>query len=72
MIRNLFNPNFFKHRIYHGIIYFLMLVALAMTLIAPIIMLIPAVLMAVISFIIGIPECETGYIAVALSVCKNE
>ena len=72
MIRNLFNPNFFKHRIYHGIIYFLMLVALAMTLIAPIIMLLPALFMAVVSYVIGTPEYETGYIAVALSVCKNE
>lgn len=72
MILNLFNPNFFIHRIYHGIIYFLMLVALAMTRIAPIIVLLPVIYVAVISFVIGLPEYETGYLAVALSVCKNE
>jgi len=74
MILSLFHikPNFFKNRVFHGIIYFLMLVALAMTLMNPIIVLLPAVLAIVIPFAFGISEYETGYIAVALSVCKNE
>jgi hypothetical protein len=64
--------DFFKNRVFHGFIYFLMLVALAMTLINPIIVLLPAIFMAVVSFVFVIPEYTTGYIAVALSVCKNE
>ncbi len=72
MILNLFNPNFFHKRSYRGIIYFLMLVALAMTLISPIIVLLPVIFLAVISFAFGVPEYTIGYISVALSVCKNE
>ena len=49
MILNPFNQDFFKHRIHHGIIYFLMLVALAMLLIAPIVVFLPAVVIAGIS-----------------------
>jgi hypothetical protein len=49
-----------------------MLVALAMTLISPIIVLLPVIFLAVISFAFGVPEYTIGYISVALSVCKNE
>lgn len=66
------NPNFFYKRVFYDIIYFLTLVTLAMTLINPIVVLLPTVFLAVISFVIGIFDCETGYLAVALSVCKNE
>lgn len=64
--------DFFKNRVFRGFIYFLMLVALAMALINPIIVLLPAVFMAVVSCTFSIPEYKTGYIAVVLSVCKNE
>ncbi len=74
MIINLFamESDFFMNRVFCGFIYFLMLAALAMTLLNTIIVLLPAILIVVISFIFGIPEYITGYIAVALSVCKNE
>lgn len=74
MISNLFHikSDFFKNRVFRGFIYFLMLVALAMTFINPIIVLLPAIFMAVVSFVFSIIEYTTGYIAVALSVCKNE
>lgn len=64
--------DFFKNRVFHGFIYFLMLIALAMTLINPIIVFLPAIFMAVVSFVFLISEYTTGYIAVAFSVCKNE
>lgn len=66
------NSNFFKNRVLRGFIYFLMLTALVMTLLNPIIALLPVIFMAVISFVFGVSEYKTGYLAVALSVCKNE
>ena len=64
--------DFLMNRVFRGFIYFLLIVALAMTLISPIIVLLPAVFMAVVSLVFRILEYSTGYIAVARSVCKNE
>ncbi len=74
MIINLFamESDFFMNRVFGGFIYFLMLAAIAMSLLNTIIVLLPAIFIAVVSFVFGIPEYLTGYIAVALSVCKNE
>lgn len=66
------NSTFFHKHVFHGIIYFLMLVALAMILINPMFVLLPTVFLAIISFVIGVFDWETGYLAVARSVCKNE
>ncbi len=66
------NSDFFKGRVLRDVIYFLMLVALAMALINPVMILLPAVFMAVISFVVGICCYETGYVTTARSVCQNE
>lgn len=64
--------NFFKNRAFHSFIYFLTLTAFAMALLNPIIALFPTILTMVISFVFVISKHKTGYIVVALSVCKNE
>ncbi len=66
------NSNFFRNRIYCGLFYFFILVALAMALINPVIAPLPAIFMAVISFVLAVSENARGYIALALSVRKNE
>ncbi|RCX16365.1 hypothetical protein DFR58_111110 [Anaerobacterium chartisolvens] len=74
MIRDLFHvtPHFFKNGVYRGLIYFLMLIVLAMMLINPIVVLLPVIFIVSMSCKAYIPECQTGYISVALTVCKNE
>jgi hypothetical protein len=47
-------------------------VALAVTRINPIIVLLSAISMAIVSFVFVISEYTKGYRAAALSVCKNE
>lgn len=66
------NATFFKGRAFRDFIYFLMLTALAMALLNPIIVLFSIIITTVISFVSVISKFKTGYIAVALSVCKNE
>ncbi len=72
MILSLFDLSFFKQRVYQGIIDFFILIALAMAVIAPVVALPPAILAVVVSFVFYILEYKSGYISVALSVCKNE
>ncbi|MEL7623154.1 MAG: hypothetical protein AAGU12_06145 [Clostridiales bacterium] len=62
----------FKSRACCGLFYFLVLMALAMALVHPIIMFFPAIFMAVIAFAFAAPEGKRGYVALALSVRKNE
>ncbi len=66
------SSNFFRNRIYYGLIHFFILAALAMVLINPVIAPLPAIFMAVISFVLAVSENTRGYIALALSVHKNE
>ncbi len=70
---NIFGMNRnFRNPIYCGLFYFLVLMALAMALVHPIITFFPAIFMAVTAFAFAAPEGKRGYVALALSVRKNE
>lgn len=62
----------FSKRIYRDLIYFLILLGLAMACINPMIMMPPSIFFASFIFVIGIAEYKTGYISIAQSVCKIE
>ena len=65
-------PVYLKSRIFNDVVYFFMLVAFAMMWIRPSIIFILAVFVTVLTFEIIAPDNETGYIAIARSVCKIE
>lgn len=56
----------------NGVILFLMLIALAMVLITSRFVILPLLFFAVAAYILPILEHATGYLAMALTVCKNE
>lgn len=67
------NPAFLKRRFFRGLICFFLLAALAMTLLNPIVTTVLfAIILAASAAVTGRVEYETGYIAVALTVSKNE
>lgn len=59
-------------RIYRGFLYWLMRFALTMTLLVEVLPLPPVLWLAAALSPCADTEYQTGYLAVALTVCKNE
>lgn len=66
------NADFFHMPVLSGLMCFLLLVALAMVLINPVIVVWPVLFATVMPLIIGNFEYKTSYISIARSVCRIE
>lgn len=66
------NPAYINCRGYHGIILFLFLVARAMVAMSTGVVILVLFTLLLLSRLQALPVGQTGYLAVALTVCKNE
>lgn len=56
----------------HGVILFLSLLALAMVQMTLFVIFLPLFFFAVVAYALPMLEYATGYLSVALTICKNE
>lgn len=56
---------------FHGVMLFLFLIASAMMQIFSFVVLLPLLVLAAV-LALSVPDYDTGYLSVALTICKNE